>query len=141
MICSICKINETAPDGTICQICRDSAPIGKVSLVLEGSEFYEFGIVKDCHGSINSIPESAEVVGMWSRYGEGTYWVSLTTPVQALQDVLITLIKGTDEDRKKQQPATRRKTGTPRTVKPPESKPAESTIFNELRNLLKGTKL
>ncbi len=64
----------------------------KAHLVLEGSDQHEWGVVKDCHGCINNIPEDAEVVGTWSKYGEGIFWVSLETPLQALQDKATILI-------------------------------------------------
>ncbi len=58
----------------------------KAHLVLEGSDKHEWGVVKDCHGCVNNIPEDAELVGTWSKYNEGVFWVSLETPLQALQD-------------------------------------------------------
>jgi len=58
----------------------------KAHLVLEGSDQHEWGVVKDCHGNVNHIPEDAEIVGTWNKYGEGVFWVSLETPIQALQD-------------------------------------------------------
>ena len=58
----------------------------KAHLVLEDSETAEWGVVKDCHGNINMIPPDADVVGTWSRYGDGTYWVSITTPIEAMLD-------------------------------------------------------
>ncbi|GAH71568.1 unnamed protein product, partial [marine sediment metagenome] len=61
-------------------------------LVLEGSDQHEWGVVKDCHGNINLIPDDAEVVGTWNKYAEGTFWVSLETPIQALQDKATLLI-------------------------------------------------
>ncbi len=64
----------------------------KAHLVLEGSDQHEWGVVKDCHGRVNHIPEDAEVVGTWSKYSEGVFWVSLETPLQALQDKATTLI-------------------------------------------------
>lgn len=64
----------------------------KARLVLEGSDLHEWGVVKDCHGCINHIPEDAEIVGTWNKYGEGIFWVSLETPIQALQDKATILI-------------------------------------------------
>jgi len=58
----------------------------KAHLVLEGSNQHEWGVVKDCHGNVNFIPKDAEIVGTWNKYGEGVFWVSLETPIQALQD-------------------------------------------------------
>lgn len=58
----------------------------KAHLVLEGSDQHEWGVVKDCHGNVNHIPEDAEIVGTWNKYGEGVFWVSLETAIQALQD-------------------------------------------------------
>lgn len=58
----------------------------KAHLVLEGSDQHEWGVVKDCHGNVNFIPDDAEIVGTWNKYGEGVFWVSLETAIQALQD-------------------------------------------------------
>jgi len=63
----------------------------KAQLVLEGSERHEWGVVKDCHGCINMIPDDAEVVGTWNKYASGpegdlTFWVSLQTSLNALED-------------------------------------------------------
>lgn len=75
---------------------QDEAPQeyhAKAHLVLEGSESADWGMVKDCHGAINLVPDDAEVVGTWNMYGEGTYWVSLTTSLEALTDKAIQLTK------------------------------------------------
>lgn len=64
----------------------------KAHLVLEGSDQHEWGVVKDCHGCVNNIPDDAEVVGTWNKYGDGVLWVSLETPIQALQDKATILI-------------------------------------------------
>lgn len=64
----------------------------KAHLVLEGSNQHEWGVVKDCHGNINFTPEDAEIVGNWNKYGDGVLWVSLETPIQALQDKATILI-------------------------------------------------
>lgn len=58
----------------------------KAHLVLEGSEQHEWGLVKDCHGCINMIPDDAEIVGVWNKYGDGIFWVSLQTSLSALED-------------------------------------------------------
>lgn len=58
----------------------------KAHLVLEGSERHDWGVVKDCRGNINIIPDDAEVVGTWNKYADGTYWVSLQSPLSALED-------------------------------------------------------
>ncbi|GAJ08404.1 unnamed protein product, partial [marine sediment metagenome] len=58
----------------------------KAHLILEGSNLHEWGVVKDCHGCINYIPEDAEVVGTWNKYADGVFWVSLETPIMALAD-------------------------------------------------------
>ena len=60
-------------------------------LILEGSERHDHGLVKDCLGRINYVPEDAVVVGTWHKYGEGTYWVSLLTPLKALEDIAVKL--------------------------------------------------
>ncbi len=63
----------------------------KAHLILEGSEQFEWGVVKDCHGCINYVPEGSEVVGVWHKYGSGTFWVSLLTPLKALEDLAVQL--------------------------------------------------
>jgi hypothetical protein len=65
----------------------------KAHLVLEGSERHDWGIVKDCHGSINVITEDAEVVGTWNKYRDGTFWIDLLTPLSALEDKATQLYK------------------------------------------------
>jgi len=75
--------------------------VPKAHLVLEGSDKHEWGLVKDCHGCVNFIPENAEVVGTWNKYGEGTFWVDLTTPLEALRDRAIQLYKELAEARVK----------------------------------------
>jgi len=107
----------------------------KAHLVLEGSEHHEWGVVKDCLGCINHIPEDAEIVGTWSRYGDGAYWVSLETPIQALQDRATILIA---ELAKKRQEEYTKFTDvgpkrTPRKTVAPSPSP-----FDELRARLKG---
>jgi len=71
----------------------------KAHLVLEGSEQHDWGLVKDCHGNINIIPDDAEVVGTWSKYGEGTFWVSLQTSLSALEDRATQLCRELAESR------------------------------------------
>ncbi len=60
----------------------------KAHLILEGSERHDWGVVKDCLGRINYVPEGAQVVGTWHKYGSGTFWVSLLTPLKALEDMV-----------------------------------------------------
>lgn len=69
-------------------------PKPKVLLILELSEdpSTPVGIVKDCHGSMPIDMSTCDVVGTWSRFDKGTFYVELTTPVDALQDILIQLI-------------------------------------------------
>ena len=74
----------------------------KAHLVLEGSDQHEWGVVKDCHGCINYIPDDAEVVGTWSKYDVGVFWVSLETPLQALQDKATLLTAGLAKEREKE---------------------------------------
>lgn len=66
----------------------------KVLLILEQSEdpAVPVGIVKDCHGSMPMDTSVCDVVGTWSRFDKGTLYAELTTPVDALQDILIQLI-------------------------------------------------
>lgn len=104
----------------------------KAHLVLEGSEHFEWGMVKDCHGAINFIPLDAEVVGTWNKYGDGTFWVSLQTPIQALQDRATILIGEIAESRRKAIEAGlyTPKTRVTRPRKPkPELEPEPSTQF------------
>ena len=63
----------------------------KAHLILEGSDRHEWGLVKDCLGRINYVPEDAVVVGMWHKYEEGVVWVSLLTPLKALEDTAVKL--------------------------------------------------
>ncbi len=74
----------------------------KAHLVLEGSDQHEWGVVKDCHGCVNLTPEDAEIVGTWSKYGEGVFWVSLETSLQALQDKATILIAELARSRKEE---------------------------------------
>jgi len=110
----------------------------KAHLVLEGSEKHEWGVVKDCHGCINYIPEDAEIVGTWSKYSEGTYWVNLETPIQALQDKA-TLLTAELARRRAQEPVVRRATAKRTRRAAPE--PVEDTgpsAFDELRAKLRN---
>jgi len=116
----------------------------KAHLVLESSRNpgNTWGIVKDCHGNINMIPKDADVVGTWARYTDGEYWVSLETPIQALQDRATVLIAEMAEKRRQQEaervPVTAR-VSKPRTKKTTEPEiSAESAIFDDLRSRLKG---
>jgi len=62
----------------------------KAHLVLEGSNRFDWGVVKDCHGLVNLIPDDAEIVGTWNKYNysenDGVFWVDLMTPLTALED-------------------------------------------------------
>lgn len=78
----------------------EGIPKPKVLLILEDSEdnSVQIGLVKDYHGSMPVEKDSEgwaghDIVGTWSRYGEGTLYVSLTNTVDAIQDTLIRLIK------------------------------------------------
>jgi hypothetical protein len=78
----------------------EGVPKPKVLLILEDSEdgSVSIGLVKDYHGSMPIEKDSEswaghDVVGTWSRYDEGTLYVSLTNTVDAMQDTLIRLIK------------------------------------------------
>lgn len=66
----------------------------KVLLILEKSEDLttQVGLVKDCGGSMPVNMSTCNVVGTWSRYNEGTFYIELTTPIDALQDILTQLI-------------------------------------------------
>lgn len=72
----------------------------KVILILEDSERTDWGVVKDCHGSMPEDMSKCEIIGTWSTYGDGTFFVELTTSVEAQQDVLIGLIKERAEARR-----------------------------------------
>jgi len=103
----------------------------KAHLVLEGSERHDWGVVKDCHGNINIITEDAEIVGTWNKYANGTIWVDLTTPLEALRDRAIQLYKELADARTESMnrlgitgPVKR----APRTVHEPKVKPEGSTL-------------
>ena len=72
----------------------------KVILILEDSERTGWGVVKDCHGSMPINMSDCEVVGTWGLVDDGTFYVELTTTVEAQQDVLIQLIKERIEARR-----------------------------------------
>lgn len=97
----------------------------KARLVLEGSESQDWGLVKDCLGNVNFVPENAEVVGTWHKHGEGTIWVGLTTSINALSDRAIQLLKELAEKRYGQ-PAKPRVARQP-TFKPPTAVTPEFT--------------
>jgi len=101
----------------------------KAHLVLEGSDQHEWGVVKDCHGNINHIPEDAEVVGTWSKYGEGTLWVSLETPIQALQDKATLLFADLAKERKKEL------AHLPTRKRSPPKEPTSPSTLNKLEQL------
>jgi len=105
----------------------------KARLVLVDSDKAEWGVVKDCQGNINFIPEDAEVVGTWNKYGEGVFWVSLTTALEALSDRAIQLTKELAEQRhltpvKAQKTTSKRTTAEPQAaVTEAETEQAEAT--------------
>lgn len=116
----------------------------KAHLVLEGSDQFEWGLVKDCHGLINMIPDDAEVVGVWNKYASGpegnlTFWVSLQTSLNALEDRATQLYKELAEGRadamgrmREMAPAKRAPKKTERVEKPKHDE------FAALREKLKG---
>ncbi len=111
----------------------------KAHLVLEGSDQHEWGIVKDCHGCVNYIPEDAEIVGNWSKYSEGVFWVSLETPIQALQDratILIAELVKESEKELAQHPVRK----SPRKLSLPEEPTGPSTLdkLSKLRASVKS---
>ncbi len=114
----------------------------KVRLVLEDSEIAEWGLVKDCHGAINLIPEDADIVGTWNRYGTGTYWISLTVASEALLDRATQLTAKLAADRKLQaslEPYQVKKTTkvrVPREPKPVAAEAAPDPLFSSLRDKL-----
>jgi hypothetical protein len=123
----------------------------KVSLVLEGSNEFDWGVVKDTHGAINIIPEDAEVCGTWHVYSEGVFWVHLTTPIEARLDRAIMLFKEMTERRLKEPGAfpssARRKKGAPRQPKPKpaqepvEAEPPPDTLLTQMRaRIMEGRK-
>lgn len=89
----------------------------KSRLVLEGSDKHEWGVVKDCKGCVNYIPDDAEVVGTWSKYGEGVFWVSLQTSLQALSDratqLFVELAKRRAEEPLEVRPSRKREPAQP----------------------------
>jgi len=104
----------------------------KAHLVLEGSDQHEWGVVKDCHGNVNFIPEDAEIVGTWNKYGEGVFWVSLETPIQALQDKATLLTAKLAKER--EQEVARR----PAKRQPTPKEPPGPSIFEKLRASVKN---
>lgn len=107
----------------------------KAHLVLEGSEKHDWGVVKDCHGCVNHIPEDAEVVGTWNKYSEGTFWVNLQTSLEALQDRATQLIRELARRRMQEPiPQPKRRTPAPRTAREP-----SPSAFDLLRVEIKGS--
>jgi len=113
----------------------------KAHLVLEGSEQHDWGVVKDCHGAINIIPDDAEVVGVWNKYDDGTFWVSLQTSLSALEDRATQLYKELSESRTESMqrmgaaaPAKR----APRTRREPKAEEPKDDTFDKLRDRLRG---
>jgi len=86
----------------------------KAHLVLEGSNQFEWGVVKDCRGCVNFIPEDAVIVGTWNKYGNGVFWVSITTPVEALVDRATQLFAELAKKRREQESLSVKKTSAPR---------------------------
>jgi len=112
----------------------------KARLVHEGSEKHDWGVVKDCHGCVNYIPPDAEIVGTWNKYSEGTFWVSLQTSLEALQDKATQLVSELAKKRaeelvlqpKRRVPAHK----TPRIIQEPG--PSISNQLGAIRAKLKG---
>jgi len=100
----------------------------KAHLVLEGSNDHEWGVVKDCHGCVNYIPEDAEVVGTWNKYAGG-FWVSLETPITALVDKATQLYVELAEKRRMVVIQAGRK---------PPTIVTDTSAFSDLRAKLKG---
>lgn len=107
----------------------------KTRLVLEDSEKYEWGLVKDCHGCINHIPEDAEIVGTWSKYSDGTFWVGLETSLQALQDKTVLLVAELAKRRALEVPTQKVTTRKPRRITPKPIEEGESAFSDELKKL------
>jgi hypothetical protein len=78
----------------------------KIFFTLVDSDIRTEGIVK-VFDSGESLPPSTQwmqdkgdVVGIWDRLGDGTYYIEVTTPVEALQDSVITSwVKWMERDR------------------------------------------
>jgi len=86
-LCALCGTEPVDYNGYICKGCLAKAQYQeKANLVLEGSEQYEWGLVKLTPGTINHVPAESELVGTWHRYGTGTYWVSLVMDAKTLSD-------------------------------------------------------
>lgn len=130
-----CMVCGGECDTLVCKKCLEKSQYqAKAHLVLEGSEQFEWGVVKDCGRSVNYIPEDAEVVGTWSRYGGGTFWVSLETHLQALQDKAVLLISELAARRQEELKRFGAPKPTRRVSKPKE--PAAPSVFDELRTSL-----
>lgn len=85
--CRLCGISPVGASGEVCQECYRKAEFQpKATLVLEGSEHYDWGITKLTSGTINHVPQDSIVVGTWTKLGEGTYWVMLMEPITAIKD-------------------------------------------------------
>src|ERR1035437_375425 len=102
MICPICKVNETQTDSPMCILCRNSNEHYRVGLYLDGLDNTDadFGLVYDCLGSRDYIPEEKNIVGFWSRSSTGI-WVSIRPTIEAMQDELILYIKDVNAYEKK----------------------------------------
>lgn len=67
-------------------------PLPKVTYTLVDSDKRGEGIVKIFHNGAyppvtdRVMREEGEIVGIWNRFGDGTYYIEVTTPVEALQD-------------------------------------------------------
>lgn len=123
----------------------------RAQLVLEGSDRHDWGVVKDCHGRINFIPDDAEIVGTWNKYASGpegnlTFWVSLQTSLSALEDRATQLYKELSESRQESmsrmgEAATPRRTARVKAQPKGEHEAAEKEIhdgFESLRQRLGG---
>lgn len=116
----------------------------KVLLILEHSEDpgVPISVVRDCHGSMPMDMSACDVVGTWSKFDKGTFYVVLTTPVEALQDILVQLIsKRTEDTERATYPIIHRSdlpsmsARLPRKLKPIETAPDDvpSADFGNLR--------
>jgi hypothetical protein len=92
MLCQKCLINNAEPDGSLCQSCRDHFGQYHVHLVLEQSSEFNFGLVKDAKGCFGFVPADAIITGYWQVHESGDLWVTLMSPVQAMQDELTSKI-------------------------------------------------
>lgn len=114
----------------------------KAHLVLEGSDQHDWGVVKDCRGLINMIPDDAEVVGTWNKYASGpegglTFWVSLQTSLNALEDRATQLYKELSEGRAEAMQQMEKVAPAKRTPRAKAEQPKHDE-FADLRAKLRG---